>query len=254
MSLDGVTEMLINADAGYNRITESYIKAASFENTKEAPLLQAKPDDLQLNGEAPAYVVNISEEAKEMANEQQDGKEKEGSEGEENKAAEAQEPWRKGKSEPEQKQVEQEVKGMEKTQAEVIQHENAHKSVGGQYAGSISYEKTAGPDGKQYIVGGEVSIDTSSEDTPQKTIAKMQVVKRAALAPANPSGADRSAASTASAKEAEARQELSEEMRENAMKAVSGKTGAEKDEIKTFKDQKAKKQEPNMGGIVDLSA
>jgi hypothetical protein len=59
-----------------------------------------------------------------------------------------------------------------------------------------------------YAVGGEVKIDTSRERDPQDTIRKMQQVKRAALAPAQPSGQDRSVAARASQIEAEARIEL----------------------------------------------
>ena len=43
---------------------------------------------------------------------------------------------------------------------------------------------------KRYAIGGEVQIDTSKEKTPQETIRKMQIVIRAALAPAEPSSQD----------------------------------------------------------------
>lgn len=92
---------------------------------------------------------------------------------------------------------------------EVRRHEQAHAAAGGQHAGSPSYEFEAGPDGQQYAVGGEVPIDISPiNGDPQATIAKMQQVRRAALAPAEPSGADRRIAAEASAREAQARSEL----------------------------------------------
>lgn len=70
---------------------------------------------------------------------------------------------------------------------EVRAHEQAHKNVGGQYAGAISYEYQKGPDGKQYAVGGEVPIDASEiPGDPEATIEKMRIVKAAALAPAEP--------------------------------------------------------------------
>jgi hypothetical protein len=93
--------------------------------------------------------------------------------------------------------------------AEVKIHEQAHASVGGQLAGSPSYTFQTGPDGKKYAIGGEVQIDVSVvPDDPQATIAKMQQVKAAALAPAQPSGADRQIAAEASRNISEAQAEL----------------------------------------------
>lgn len=95
---------------------------------------------------------------------------------------------------------------------EVRTHEHAHASVGGQYAGAPSYDYKRGPDGNQYAVGGEVPIDVSPiADNPAATIQKMQQVRRAALAPAEPSGADRSIAAQAAMQEAVARQELAKQ-------------------------------------------
>jgi len=82
--------------------------------------------------------------------------------------------------------------------AEVRAHEQAHLSVAGSLATSgASYSYQQGPDGKQYAVGGEVNIDTSSEDSPEKTITKMQRVIAAAMAPAQPSDKDFSVAAAA---------------------------------------------------------
>ncbi len=81
---------------------------------------------------------------------------------------------------------------------EVRAHEAAHQAVGGQYAGAISYVYERGPDGAQYAVGGEVSIDTApAEGNPQATIEKMRTVRSAALAPAEPSPQDRAIAAQA---------------------------------------------------------
>jgi hypothetical protein len=81
---------------------------------------------------------------------------------------------------------------------EVRAHEVAHQAVGGQYAGAISYVYERGPDGAQYAVGGEVSIDTAPvEGDPQATIEKMRTVRAAALAPAEPSPQDRAVAAQA---------------------------------------------------------
>lgn len=94
---------------------------------------------------------------------------------------------------------------------EVRTHEQAHKAVGGMYAGGVSYEYQQGPDGNRYAVGGEVSIDVSAEREPAATIAKMRQVRAAAMAPANPSPQDRSVASQASQTEGQARKQLLEQ-------------------------------------------
>ncbi|MBL1278515.1 MAG: hypothetical protein COB30_020775 [Ectothiorhodospiraceae bacterium] len=94
---------------------------------------------------------------------------------------------------------------------EVRAHEAAHlAAAGGLARGGASFTYQAGPDGRRYAVGGEVSIDTSPvRDDPQATIQKAQTIRAAALAPANPSGADRSVAAAAGQLEASARAELS---------------------------------------------
>lgn len=94
---------------------------------------------------------------------------------------------------------------------EVRAHEQAHASVGGGYAGSPKYQYETGPNGQKYAVSGEVSIDVSKAATPQDTIKKMQTVRAAALAPAEPSGQDRKVAAEASQKIAEARADLIQE-------------------------------------------
>ena len=105
-----------------------------------------------------------------------------------------------------------EVDKLKKTDQEVRAHERAHMAAGsGLVMGGASYEYERGPDGKMYAVSGEVKIDTSKERDPEATIRKMQKVRRAALAPAQPSGQDRSVAARASQIEAEARIELQKE-------------------------------------------
>ena len=104
------------------------------------------------------------------------------------------------------------VRQLKERDAEVRRHENAHASVGGQYAGSPQYEFQTGPDGKRYAVGGSVSIDVSPvPGEPEKTIEKMRIVRAAALAPAEPSGQDRRVAAEATKMEASARSELAEQ-------------------------------------------
>ncbi|NLD93719.1 MAG: hypothetical protein GX639_13770 [Fibrobacter sp.] len=119
----------------------------------------------------------------------------------------------------EEKKAVQELKNRDR---EVRAHEAAHMAAGGQYVnGGAKYSYQKGPDGQRYAVGGEVSIDTSPvKNDPQATIMKMQVVKRAATAPASPSGQDRAVAAAAAATEMNARKELREN--QNSEKADSG--------------------------------
>lgn len=112
-------------------------------------------------------------------------------------------------TEEEQKQVEE----LKARDTEVRAHEQAHIAAGGSYVrGGARYDYQTGPDGKKYAVGGEVSIDTSAvEGDPQATINKAQVILKAALAPAEPSGQDKAVAAQARQMMASARKELMSE-------------------------------------------
>ncbi|ROL56451.1 hypothetical protein D9V84_08460 [Bacteroidetes/Chlorobi group bacterium Naka2016] len=109
----------------------------------------------------------------------------------------------------EQKRVEE----LKRIDAKVRAHEMAHLAAGGGLVrGGANYTYEIGPDGKQYAVGGEVKIDMSvNPDDPEGAIQKMQQVRRAALAPADPSPQDRSVAQQASNIEAQMRAKLTEE-------------------------------------------
>lgn len=114
---------------------------------------------------------------------------------------------------PEQQSATNELRSRDR---EVRQHEQAHKVVGGQYAGAPTYDYERGPDGQLYATGGQVSIDTSPvPDDPQATINKMQVVRAAALAPAEPSPQDIQAAQEATSQMLAARAELQADQRED---------------------------------------
>jgi hypothetical protein len=136
------------------------------------------------------------------------------------------------KNHQEQQQAEAELKQIEELRdrdTEVRLHEEAHARVGGQYAGSPSYEYQKGPDGNNYAVGGEVMIDVAEiPGDPQATIDKMQTVRAAALAPAEPSGADRAIAADASRKIAAAQAEI-------AKSALNGDEDGERDPIRIEK-------------------
>lgn len=105
---------------------------------------------------------------------------------------------------------------LKKRDQEVRSHEQAHiAAAGGLARGGATFSFQRGPDGKQYAIGGEVSIDTSPvSGNPQATIRKAQQIRSAALAPANPSAQDRAVAASASALEAEAQREIQKEEQE----------------------------------------
>ncbi len=117
----------------------------------------------------------------------------------------------------EKRQTEAQVAKLKAREQEVIAHEAAHSAAGGQYAGSASYSYTTGPDGKQYISGGEVSIRTPSGSTPEETARIARQVRAAALAPAKPSAQDMSVAASASQREAAAQREIASAKSEEAL-------------------------------------
>jgi len=136
----------------------------------------------------------------------------------------------------------QQLNTLKQRDREVRTHEQAHLSAAGQYArGGASFSFQKGPDGHSYAVGGEVGIDVGEERTPEATIAKMQTVKRAALAPANPSQADRRIAAQAAVKEAEANKELLQQRQEELLQSRS-KTSPTSTDEKTFPKIKTDRQ------------
>jgi len=93
---------------------------------------------------------------------------------------------------------------------QVRQHEQAHLAAAGSLATSgATYTYQRGPNGVSYAVGGEVNIDTSPGRTPEETIARARQIQAAALAPADPSGQDRSVAASAAQMAQQAQAELS---------------------------------------------
>ncbi|MCI6797361.1 MAG: hypothetical protein MR571_05840 [Succinatimonas sp.] len=100
------------------------------------------------------------------------------------------------------------VEKLKERDKEVRAHERAHQSAGGEYAGSPSYDYEKGPDGNDYAIGGHVNIDVAEENTPEKTLQKMEQIIRAAKAPADPSTQDLKVAAQAQQKAAKARAEI----------------------------------------------
>lgn len=113
-------------------------------------------------------------------------------------------------SEEEKQQVEQ----LKARDREVRAHEQAHLAALGGEGGSAKFSYETGPDGNRYAVEGEVPVSIGSvPGDPRATIEKARRVARAAVAPAQPSGADQRARARAQQVEAEARQKLAEEER-----------------------------------------
>ncbi len=117
--------------------------------------------------------------------------------------------------------VQQQVQKLKQTDTNVRQHEAAHQAAGGAHAGSASFTYTRGPDGKTYATAGEVQVDISAASEPAQTIAKMEQVKAAALAPADPSPQDLRVAAQADAQKLKAQSE----MRNGGGSAASGASG-----------------------------
>lgn len=115
-----------------------------------------------------------------------------------------------------EREVEQVISQLKMRDQEVRTHEQAHLTAAGPYArGGISYEYQTGPDGRQYAIGGSVSIDTSPiAGDPEATLQKASVVQRAALAPADPSPQDFKVAAQASQMMMQAQAEIREEVLE----------------------------------------
>ena len=97
---------------------------------------------------------------------------------------------------------------LQRRDLEVRTHEAAHMSAGAGLTTGASYSYQRGPDNKMYAIGGEVGIDTSPGKTPEETLKKAAQIKRAALAPAQPSSADLQVAATATNMEIDAKMEI----------------------------------------------
>lgn len=105
------------------------------------------------------------------------------------------------KTQPVDPRLQSEIQALKNRDREVRNHEQAHVSAAGGIAVSgAGFQFVTGPDGQRYAVGGEVSIDTSAvANDPVATLRKAETIRRAALAPAQPSAQDYSVAGKATA-------------------------------------------------------
>ncbi len=121
-----------------------------------------------------------------------------------------------------------ELRELQERDREVRAHEQAHIGAGGQYVnGGATYSFKRGPDGQQYAIGGEVSISVSRERSPEATLQKARIIRRAALAPADPSGKDRQVASRATSLERQAQAEIAEKREAAASSSTEEHSPAE---------------------------
>ena len=103
---------------------------------------------------------------------------------------------------------------------DVRQHEQAHMAAGGALvSGGANYSYQEGPDGKQYAIGGEVSIRLASGQSPQETLTNAKQVAAAALAPVDPSGQDRAVAAEADQMAQEAQSEINKQQQQQLQAA-----------------------------------
>lgn len=101
---------------------------------------------------------------------------------------------------------------------EVRAHEGAHVAAGGNLVISgPSYTYQRGPDGRAYAIGGKVQLDVSEvADDPEASLQKSEQIRRAALAPMDPSPQDIKVAASAGQMAARARLDIAVQRREEA--------------------------------------
>lgn len=128
-----------------------------------------------------------------------------------------------------QQQIQHELQQLKSRDREVRAHEAAHIAAGGSLIrGAANYKYQRGPDGLNYAVGGDVSIDISKGNDPHKNLQKAVTIQRAALAPANPSATDHAVAAQASQMAAVARVEIARMMQAQNDEQVAASKSSQK--------------------------
>jgi hypothetical protein len=140
---------------------------------------------------------------------EKEGAEEAGADGEAAGPQPAEGPLKKLTSEEEA-----EVRRLAQRDQEVKTHEQAHVAASGGLAGSPKYEYQTGPDGRQYAVGGQVSISRGGSSNTDQALREAEAVKRGATAPAQPSSQDLAVAARADADIQELKAKKAQEERE----------------------------------------
>lgn len=97
-----------------------------------------------------------------------------------------------------ERRIKAQIDRMQQWEDYVKQHELEHAIIGGSGVGSISYVYSYGPDGKKYVIGGQVSVQIPS-GLNESTLNKLDKLKRATTAPTNLSTKDMVASAIISA-------------------------------------------------------
>lgn len=227
--------MLVSSTTLNSSSTALYTRSGGMSQLRSEPVQRvvspSKPTTTEQSSEDP---VTLSQEGVEMSKQQQQGTMVTTSRNANEETSEDATPPEQSADDMQRLSAEEEqmVVELKQRDQEVKTHEMAHLAAAGQYAaGGPSYTYQQGPDGRRYAVGGEVPIDVSEEKTPEETVQKMQAIKRAAMAPAEPSSADRSIAANAAAMESQARAEI------QSQEADSSTDEAETSSEKSEEDQ-----------------
>jgi len=105
---------------------------------------------------------------------------------------------------------------------EVRAHEMSHSTNPGLIKiGSAQFDYTIGPDGKAYATGGKVTLTTGSSRTPEDALSKAEALKKAAMAPGEPSSQDFQTLNAAVAMEFEARNQIYSAKKNNDKSSLS---------------------------------
>ncbi len=211
------------------------------ENQQDQRQLERRADDERQQARI--------EDAQQRADEQQQSQR--GSDANDRTQEEEKAESRRQQDAQEQRQLEVEqrqVQQLADRDREVKAHEQAHQAVGGQYAGSMSLTYERGPDGKNYAIGGEVPIDTGKiANDPQATLDKAETIRRAALAPAEPSSQDRRVAAQAIQIGLEARADIQQQQQEaltsDDVNEEQTETDTLREEERLEAEQKAQQEE-----------
>lgn len=148
-------------------------------------------------------------------------------------------------------QQRRQVQQLKRVDAKVRAHEQAHLRAAGPHAqGGPQFEFVRGPNGRRYAVAGEVSLDTSPEDTPEETIRKMERVRVAALAPSQPSPQDRNVASQASSRLNRARQKQQQQQKQGEGPGARAERKGNQHEPPTDRPESTE-DDPGRPGIMD---
>ncbi|HET9751721.1 MAG TPA: putative metalloprotease CJM1_0395 family protein [Myxococcales bacterium] len=171
---------------------------------EEAPkVADSPPDD--------GVTLDLSPEGREAARRaaQQEGADKRA------RAKQAEQPAAGGGSVEEWREQEQRLRELAERDRAVRSHEQAVRAMAGSQAvRSATYSYQVGPDGRLYVVDGELSFDTSEvPGDPEATLRKAEQLQRATAGTGQASPEDRAAAALAAAMAAKARQQLVQEQK-----------------------------------------